>query len=74
MLCTAREDTSRSRWVYKRKRDKEGLIVHQIDVETSYLYTELIKEIYMYSPVGMTVSSGKVLRLKKSLYGLKQSH
>ena len=27
----------------------------------------------MHPPIGMSVSSGKVLRLKKTLYGLKQS-
>ena len=44
-----------------------------MDVETAFLNAELKEEIYMYPPVGMTVSSGKVLRLKKTLCGLKQS-
>ena len=50
-----------------------GLIVHQMDVETAFLNAELKEEIYMHPPIGMSVSSGKVLRLKKTLYGLKQS-
>ena len=108
-----------SKWVYKRKRDKNGaierykmrlvaqgfsqvegfdynetyspvarftsirfilaissilgLIVHQMDVETAFLNAELKEEIYMHPPVGMTIKDGHVLRLLKTLYGLKQS-
>ena len=44
-----------------------------MDVETAFLNAELKEEIYMHPPVGMTVKEGHVLRLRKTLYGLKQS-
>ena len=50
-----------------------GLIVHQMDVETAFLNAELKEEIYMHPPVGMLIKEGHVLRLLKTLYGLKQS-
>ena len=50
-----------------------GLIVHQMDVETAFLNAELKEEIYMHPPAGMAVKDGNVLRLRKTLYGLKQS-
>ena len=50
-----------------------GLIVHQMDVETAFLNAELKEEIYMYPPSGMEIREGHVLRLLKTLYGLKQS-
>jgi hypothetical protein len=45
----------------------------QIDVKTAYLYGLLDEEVYMYPPDGWTIPYGKVLKLKKSLYGLKQA-
>jgi hypothetical protein len=51
-----------------------GLHVHQMDVDTAFLYAKLKEEIYMYPPEGMEgIPEGKVLKLMKSLYGLKQS-
>ncbi len=49
------------------------LEIHQADVEGAYLNGELDRELYMRVPQGYTASSGNVLRLKKTLYGLKQS-
>jgi Reverse transcriptase (RNA-dependent DNA polymerase) len=51
----------------------EDLEVHQIDVVTAYLAGELEEEIYIAPPQGLPGTAGKVCRLKKGLYGLKQS-
>jgi hypothetical protein len=50
----------------------KDLEVHQLDIENAYLAGKLEEEIYMTPPDGMD-SRGKVYKLKKSLYGLKQS-
>ena len=49
--------------------------IEQMDVKTAFLYGDLDVEIYMKQPEGYTVTGQehKVLRLKKTLYGLKQS-
>ena len=49
--------------------------IHQMDVKTAYLNGDLKEEIYMKQPEGyiMPGSENKVCKLKKSLYGLKQS-
>ena len=59
------------------------LEIHQMDVCTAFLGVDLEEEIYMHPPQGYfhLVQTGKltktsrrmVLRLRKSLYGLKQS-
>jgi hypothetical protein len=53
------------------------LELHQIDIKGAYLNGELTNEevIYMRQPPGFPYanSSGKVLRLQKTIYGLKQS-
>jgi Reverse transcriptase (RNA-dependent DNA polymerase) len=46
--------------------------VRQYDVKTAFLNGSLEEEIYMKPPQGFE-TNGKVLRLKKSLYGLKQA-
>ena len=50
-----------------------NLIAHQVDVSTAFLNGDLDHEIYMYPPMGFSDKFGRVCRLNKSLYGLKQS-
>jgi hypothetical protein len=52
-----------------------GLKAVHMDVTTAFLYGQLDEEIYMAQPEGFedTKSPTHVCRLKKSLYGLKQS-
>lgn len=54
------------------KAVKHNLIIHQMDAKTAFLQGELIEEIYMHQPEGLDDKSGKVCRLKRALYGLKQ--
>ena len=51
------------------------LEIHQMDVVAAYLNGELSEEIYMKQPEGFVDKRypNKVCKLKKSLYGLKQS-
>ena len=52
-----------------------SLLVHQIDIKTTFLNVELEEEIYTDQPDGFISKGqeGKVCRLLKSLYGLKQA-
>ncbi|KAK9870289.1 hypothetical protein WA026_006376 [Henosepilachna vigintioctopunctata] len=52
---------------------REDYGMEQFDVKTAFLYGELTEEIYMEVPEGIKVDSSKVVKLNKSLYGLKQS-
>jgi len=51
------------------------LELHQMDVKTAFLNGELNEEIYIEQPVGFVVKGQekKVCKLKRSIYGLKQS-
>jgi hypothetical protein len=52
-----------------------GLLIHQMDVKTTFLNRELEEEIYMTQPNEFVVKGqeDKVCKLLKSLYGLKQT-
>jgi hypothetical protein len=46
--------------------------LEQLDVKTTFLHEELEEDIYMNQPKGFIIPR-IVCKLKKSLYGLKQS-
>jgi hypothetical protein len=49
----------------------KNLEILQLDVKTAYLHGELNEEIYVRQPPGYADGSGRVWKLRKSLYGLK---
>ncbi|CAI7913200.1 unnamed protein product [Closterium sp. NIES-54] len=51
----------------------KGRVVKQMDVTTAFLNGVLEEEIFMAHPEGFDDGSGRVPRLKKVLYGLKQA-
>ena len=52
-----------------------NLELYQMDVKTAFLNGELDEEIYMNQPIGFVTKGQehKVCKLKRSIYGLKQS-
>lgn len=47
--------------------------IHHLDVKCAYLYGDLDEDIYMKLPTGYHESDRKIVKLKKPIYGLKQS-
>ena len=50
-----------------------NLHLHQLDVDSAFLYADLDEEVFMTPPPGMELDEGFCLKLLKSLYGLKQA-
>jgi hypothetical protein len=51
----------------------EKLHIAQFDVKTAFLYGLLDEELYMLQPEGFDDGTNRVCKLKRSLYGLRQS-
>ena len=49
------------------------LELYQVDVNNAFTESRLREEIYMAPPEGVTVMPGRVFKLLRSLYGLKQA-
>jgi hypothetical protein len=54
---------------------QEGWRVHHMDVKSAFLNGDLKEEVYMHQPPEFVIpgKEGKVLRLRKALYGLRQA-
>jgi hypothetical protein len=54
---------------------QEGWRVHHMDVKSAFLNGGLKEEVYVHQPQGFAIpdKEGKVLRLRKALYGLRQA-
>jgi hypothetical protein len=53
----------------------QGWHVHHMDVKSAFLNSDLKEEVYIHQPPGFAIpgKEGKVLRLRKALYGLRQA-
>ncbi|CAI7846519.1 unnamed protein product [Closterium sp. NIES-54] len=49
-----------------------GWRIKQMDITTAFLNGIILEELYMLQPEGLYDGSGRVCRLKKAIYGLKQ--
>jgi hypothetical protein len=54
---------------------QEGWRVHHMDVRSAFLNDDLKEEVYVHQPPGFAIpdKEGKVLHLRKTLYGLRQA-
>jgi hypothetical protein len=54
---------------------QEGWHIHHMDVKLTFLNGDLKEEVYVHQPPGFAIlgKEGKVLRLRKPLYGLRQA-
>jgi hypothetical protein len=52
---------------------QEGWRVHHMDIKSAFLNSDLKDEVYVHQPPGFAIpdKEGKVLRLRKALYGLR---
>ena len=62
--------TARTLLAIATARDYE---IHQMDISNAFLHGDLEEEVYLSQPQGFEDGTDRVLKLKKSLYGLKQS-
>ena len=53
----------------------KGAKVHQMDINTVFLYSSLAEEVYIEQPEGFKIPGKEncVYKLNRALYGLKQS-
>lgn len=49
------------------------LKIRHLDVTTAFLYGKLDEEVYLKTPDGVDIGENQTLKLKRSLYGLRQS-
>ena len=52
---------------------KQKMSVKHLDIKSAYLYADLEEDTYMKQPPGFDQNDGRVCRLKRCIYGLKQS-
>jgi hypothetical protein len=54
---------------------QKGWRIHHMDVKSAFLNSDLKEEVYVQQPLGYAVTGeeGKVYRLRKALYGLRQA-
>lgn len=59
----------------KRVAAQQDWEIHQVDIKSAYLHAEIKEDIYMRAPPGYLKQGdeGKVLKLLRCLYGLKQA-
>ncbi|CAI7796618.1 unnamed protein product [Closterium sp. NIES-54] len=50
-----------------------GWRIKQMDITTAFLNGIILEELYMLQPEGLDDGSGRVCRLKKAIYGLKEA-
>ena len=60
-------------WILLAIVAAEDLECRQYDIKNAFTESELQEKIYLSKPDGVPVRSGHVLRILRSLYGLKQS-
>lgn len=51
----------------------ERMQLRQLDIKTNFLYGTLQEEVYMRQPGGFEDGCGRVCKIKRSLYDLKQA-
>jgi hypothetical protein len=62
-------------WLLIALAAQEGWRVYHMDVKSAFLNDDLKEEVYVHQPPGFAIpdKEGKVLRLRKALYGLRQA-
>jgi hypothetical protein len=52
---------------------QEGWRVHHMDIKSAFLNSDLKEDVYMHQPLRFAIPGmeGKVLHLRKALYGLR---